>query len=277
MPAHRVLFARTLAAMMPTRSFVLCALALFFVGCGGVTSQGMGTSSFLSESSYLPPSSSFSRPSSPSIPSHDTHGDLIVRPDLVCVPFVLRLDGTDAKVVIAKLEQASLVLRERFVAATDGQATMTMLGVHISTHNDNSANGEPQRKFVVTVDGSVDVPLAADANYWARARLLSSLVEAATDNKPLVSPLPNGHQELESAIGAPQVKVRNVETHRPELVKRWVERMRAFAKAAESDNAPLNLVNCDPPQAISQTHISIEQVGLTLPAQCRIDVARSAP
>jgi hypothetical protein len=70
------------------------------------------------------------------------------------------------------------------------------------------------------------------------------------------------------------VKVRNVETYRPELLKRWVERTRAFAKAAESEKAPLNVVSCDPPQAIAQTLISIEQVGLALAVQCRVDVVR---
>ena len=68
-----------------------------------------------------------------------------------------------------------------------------------------------------------------------------------------------------------------MEAHRAELVKRWVERTRAFAKAAESEKAPLHIVQCDPPQAISQTTISIEQVGLTLPMQCRIDIVRSSP
>ena len=277
MPARRVLFARTLATMMQTRSFVLCAATLFLAACGGSGYPEPSTPSLLSSSSYSGSSSSFSAPSAPSIPRHESHGDLVVRPDLVCVSFVLRLDGPDTKTILATLEKATQAVQERFAAATNGQSTTTMLGVNISPLNNRKVKSDEPAKFVVTVDGSVEVPLAADANYWARARLLSSLVEAATDNKPLVPPAVEDQPQLDSAFGAPEVKVRNVETHRSELVKRWVERMRAFAKAAESDKAPLNLVNCDPPQAISQTHISIEQVGLTLPAQCRIDVARSAP
>jgi hypothetical protein len=232
----------------------------------------------MSNSSYSGgSSSSFSGPSSPSIPSHDTRGELVVRPDLVCVAFVLRLDGPDANAILATLEKATQAVQERFAAATNGQATTTMLGVNISPMNTGKAKSDEPATFVVTVDGSIEVPLAAEANYWTRARLLSSLVQASTDKKPLVPPAAENQPQLDVAFGPPDVKVRDVEVHRSELVKRWVERLRAFAHAAESEKAPLNIVNCDPPQAISQTHISIEQVGLTLPAQCRIDVAHASP
>jgi hypothetical protein len=152
-----------------------------------------------------------------------------------------------------------------------------MLGVNVSTLGTAKVKIDHPPKFVVTVDGSVEVPLTADANYWTRARLLTSLVQASSDPKPLVPPAPEDQPQLESAFGAPEVKVRNPDAYRGELVKRWIERARAFAKLAESEKTPLHLVNCEPPQAISQTHLSIEQVGLTLPVQCRIDVARPTP
>lgn len=201
----------------------------------------------------------------------------MVRPDLVCVPFVLRLDGPDAKAVLATLEKATQAVQERFAAATNGKATMTMLGVNVATMSTGKAKSDAPPKFVVTIDGSVEVPLAADANYWARARLLSSLVQASSDPKPLIPPPPEEDPQLDAAFGGPEVKVKDPEAYRAELVKHWVERTRSFAKAAESEKAPLNLMNCDPPQAINQTPISIEQVGLTLAVQCRIDVAHTAP
>lgn len=256
--------------MMQTRSLVL-SLALLLTACGGGY-QAPAAPSLLSSSSYSAPSS-FSGPSGPSIPSHDSRGDLVVRPDLACVPFVLRLEGPDPKTVLATLEKATQVVQDRFSTATNGQATTTMLGAHVATVGTGKAKSDEPSTFVVTVDGSVEVPLALDANYWARARLLTSLVQASSDSKPLV-PAPEGQPQLDSAFGAPEVKVKNPEAYRAELVKHWVERTRAFAKAAESDKAPLNLLNCDPPQAITQTPISIEQVGLSLPVQCRVDVAR---
>lgn len=276
MPARSVHFARTLGFMIQTRSLLLCAGAIFVVACGGAGYSDPSTPSLLSSSSYAS-SSSFSAPSSPSIPRHDTHADLVVRPDLVCVSFVLRLDGPDAKAVLATLEKASQAVQERFAAATNGQASTTMLGVNVSSLGTGKAKSDDPPKFVVTVDGSVEVPLAPDANYWTRARLLTSLVQASSDVKPLVPPAPEDQPQLDSAFGAPEVKVRNPDVYRGELMKRWIERSQAFAKLAQSERAPLHLVNCEPPQTISQTHISIEQVGLTLPVQCRIDVAHPTP
>jgi hypothetical protein len=269
--------------MMQKRSFAIVAAALFLAACGGNQYPEPSTPSLLSSSSYSAPSSpSFSGPSSPSIPRHDARGDLVVRPDLVCVPFVLRLEGPDVKAVLATLEKAAHVVQERFGAATSGQASTTMLGVNVSSATNYGGKAKddkepPPVKFVVTIDGSVEVPLAPEANYWARARLLTSLAQASSDQKPLVPPPPEDQPQLDAAFGSPEVKLRNPEVFRGELVKRWVERTRAFARAAESEKAPLNVVNCDPPQAIPQTHISIEQVGLTLPVQCRIDVARTSP
>lgn len=199
-----------------------------------------------------------------------------MRPDLVCVPFVLRLEGADSKAVLASLEKASEAVQARFSAATNSQSTLTMLGVNVANVGSGKAKSDEPPRFVVTVDGSIEVPLG-DANYWGRARLLSSLVQASHDSKPLIPPAPEEQPQLDSAFGAPEVKVRNPEVHRAELVKRWVERTRTFAKAAESEKAPLNVVNCEPPHMISQSVISVEQVGLSLAVQCRIDVVRAAP
>lgn len=276
-PARNDQFAFTLAAMMQTRSLAFGALATFVTACGGSNPEP-STPSLLSSSSYSSAPSSFSGPSSPSIPSHETRGDLVVRPDLACVPFVLRLDGPDAQAVLATLEKATQAIQDRFVTATKGSATMTMLGAHVaSARSYSKIKSDEPPKFVVTIDGSVEVPLATDMNYWARARIVSSLVQASSDQKPLIPPPPEDQPQLDAAFGAPELKVKNPESYRAELVKHWVDRTRAFAKAAESDKAPLNLVNCDPPQAITQTPISIEQVGLSLAVSCHVDVARMTP
>jgi hypothetical protein len=137
---------------MQTRSFVLCAAALLVTACGGSGYQEPSTPSLLASSSYSgPSSSSFSGPSSPSIPHHDTRGDLVVRPDLVCVPFVLRLDGPDSKVVLATLEKATQAVQERFAAATNGQATTTMLGVNVSQVGSYKVKSDAPVKFVRTI------------------------------------------------------------------------------------------------------------------------------
>jgi hypothetical protein len=82
---------------------------------------------------------------------------------------------------------------------------------------------------------------------------------------------------IESAFNTPVLKVRDPEAHRAELIKRWVERTRAFARGAESNGAPLELVDCAPPAGITQRAISVEEVGLSLAVTCRLDVIRRGP
>lgn len=256
-------------------SLVLLLSSLSLVGCGGSYPES-ATPSLLDNSTYSAPSSgSIGVPSSPSIPMQSARGDLIVKPDLVCVPFVLRTEVLDSKAGLDLLEQASKSVSKRFDSATSGAARTKMLGatVHGISHTKlSSSDGKPT--FVVTVDGLIEMPIAADADYWARARLVASLVSASKAKEPLVAVAGEGQPDIDVAFGAPELKVRDPESHRAELIKRWVERARGFASAAESQAAPLSIVNCEPPATINVTPISVEQVALSLSVQCRIDVAR---
>ena len=251
-------------------------LSLLATACGSAVPEP-STPSLLASSSYSGASSAFSAPSGPSIPSHgDTRGALVVRPDLACVPFVLRVELGDPKAGLDLLEKATLAIKERFGGSTGGAATIAMLGANTTAAPDYAKAKDdkpPPARFVVTVDGAVEVPLAAEAGYWARAKLVAGLVEASRKQDALVPSAGEGAPEIDVAFGAPEIKLRDPESHRAELVKRWVERARAFARVAESQTAPLHLVSCEPPNAITQTPISLEQVGLALPVSCRIDVA----
>ncbi|MDI3282368.1 hypothetical protein [Polyangium sp. 15x6] len=254
-------------------------LGLLATACGSAAVPEPSAPSLLSSASYGS-ASSFSAPSGPSIPSHgDARGALVARPDLACVPFVLRVELADPKAGLDLLEKATLALKERFGAATGGAATIAMLGANTTAEAEYSKVKEdepPKTRFVVTVDGAVEVPLAAEAGYWARAKIVAGLVEASKKRDALVPSSGEGAPEIETAFGAPEIKLRDPESFRPELVKRWVERARAFARVAESQTVPLHLVSCEPPNAITQTPISLEQVGLALPVSCRIDVGPHA-
>ncbi|MRG92042.1 hypothetical protein [Polyangium spumosum] len=257
--------------------FAPLLLGFLALGCSP-SMQEPSAPSLLSGSSYGSSApSSFSAPSGPSIPRHgDSHGALVVRPDLACVPFVLRVEMADAKAALDLLEKTTLVIKERFGAATGGAATTAMLGantVAAGSHAKVKEDDPAPPRFVVTVDGAVEVPLAAEAGYWARAKLVAGLVEASRKFDAVVPSGGEGAPKIEVAFGAPEIKLRDPESFRPELVKRWVERARAFARVVESERAPLHLVSCEPPNAITQTHISLEKVGLALPVSCRIDVA----
>jgi len=39
--------------------------------------------------------------------------------------------------------------------------------------------------------------------------------------------------------------------------------------------APLEILHCDPPQKVTQQHISLEEVGLSLSLNCRLDFPKS--
>jgi hypothetical protein len=262
--------------MSSLRPFLLLG-SLLALGCGPSYPEP-STPSLLSSSSYSG-SSSMSVASSPSIPQRsDGRGEIVVRPDLACVAFVLRLETTDPKGRLDLLEKAAAVIGERFATATGGASTSKMLGASVTaiSHGKAKDDAEPPR-FVVTVDGAIDTPLAADAGYWARARLVAALVHASHTATPLLPSAGEGQPVIETAFGSPEIKLKDPESFRPELVKRWVDRARAFSRVAESQAAPLHLVSCEPPAAITQNPISVEQIGLSLPVSCRIDATRLAP
>jgi hypothetical protein len=216
--------------------------------------------------------------SGPTIPHREQTADLVVRPDQICVPFALRLRDADPAAAVGELEGAVGALEKRFGAVTSGTAKVRMLGTSVvpaGTSKLADDHAAPPRW--VSVDGTVEIPLAAEAGFWERAKLLAALTaltqslheqEAkASPDKPIV----------EEAFSSPELKVREPEAFRAELTKRWVERARAFARAAESNGAPLDLVDCAPPAAIQQTPLSVEQVGLSLVASCHLDAVRRAP
>jgi hypothetical protein len=263
--------------MQSLRPFLLLVALLAF-GCGPAYPEPSAPS-LLASSSYSGSASSSSVSSGPSIPQRsDGHGNIIVRPDLACVAFVLQLETSDPKGRLDLLEKAAVVVGKRFAAATGGASTSKMLGASVTAFSQGKAKGDgPPPRFVVTVDGAIETPLAADAGYWARAKLVAALVHASHTATPLLPSAGEGQPEIEVAFGSPEIKLKDPEAFRPELVKRWVERARAFSRVAESQTVPLHLVSCEPPAAITQTPISVEQIGLSLPVSCRIDAARPAP
>ncbi|MFO0759754.1 MAG: hypothetical protein U0359_24920 [Byssovorax sp.] len=248
-------------------------LPLSLLACGGAYPEP-APPSLLSNASYGSSSSSFSAPSSPSVPQHNAHGDLIVKPDLACVSFVLRTEVLDAKAGLDLLQRASSAIAKRFEMATAGAARTKMLGAVVNgvSHSKlSSTDGKPT--FVVTADGSIEASMDKEADYWARARLVAALVTAASEKEVAAE---KGQPEIETAFGSPELKLRDPEAFRAELEKRWIARARAFASAAESQAAPLAIVNCEPPPVITVTPISVEQIALSLPVSCRIDAGRRA-
>jgi hypothetical protein len=255
-------------------SLLVCLSAFALSACAASPSSEPSTSSMPAMVS------SYSEPSAPAAPRRDASlADLVVRPDLVCVPFVLRAEHLDPKEAVKLLEGTVHAVGERFSAVTQGGAVLKMLGASSVLVAYEKDGDEEKPRYAVTVDGSIDVRLPANADYWARARLVAALSEASLSAKPKARAGKGRADEapvMDASFEAPQLKVADPEAYRPELLKRWTERTRAFARGAESNVAPLDLVDCAPPGGITQMPLSLEQVGLSLAVTCHLDVVRKA-
>ncbi len=141
-------------------------------------------------------------------------------------------------------------------AATGGAATVKPCDFRVTDARD---------RRTVTVDGSIEVPLPPDADYWARAHLYAAVKEVCAGFERDARDL--GWQP---GFTTPVATLRDADAHRDALVRRWVERARAFAAAAQSPAAPLALVDCQPPATVAQRTVSLEEVALSLPLTCRL-------
>jgi hypothetical protein len=191
--------------------------------------------------------------------------DFVARPDTLTVGFNLRKNGSDVAAVVASMQKSVGDVGQRLQSATAGAAIVRMRNIAIEPVFEKQ--GIESR--VVSVDGIIDVPLAADADFWARARLVAAISQATrafTDE--------NKKSGLQARFDRPTAVVKDPESFRPELMKQWLERARGFAQAAQSPAAPLQLLSCDPPGMVQQIHLDLDEVALRLPQSCRIDALR---
>jgi hypothetical protein len=251
----------------------LSALAVLNVGCGA-------------GSAYPEPSSSGSVFSSPSVSSYagsssgvselsvphraDGRGELVVRPDAVTIVFALREKHADAQQALASLEGTVADMERRLKEATAGAASVRMCGVAIRRESaSKSADDEEGATAVVVVDGSIEIGLAPELDFWKRGRLLAATAKVTASIKDAAQA---SKTEKEARFNEPVVMVKDLEAHRAKLAERWSKRARTFGDAAQSATAPLHLLDCAVPAHIEQRVISLEEVGLSLPMTCRLDV-----
>jgi hypothetical protein len=134
-----------------------------------------------------------------------------------------------------------------------------------------SADDPP--RYVVRVDGSFEIALRPDQDYWARSRIMASLARTTHDfilaekadkaDKADDSPIEIGFSE-------PRLRVKDPEQYRDKLLARWMARTKKLATLAEAEKSPLAMVDCTPPGDIEQRVVSMEEISLTLPVACRL-------
>ena len=125
-----------------------------------------------------------------------------------------------------------------------------------------------------TADGTIDVLLDQTLDFWKRNALHVQVVELT---KTVAANTASSDDTLAVRFRAPAPLVLDPEAFRPELVKRWVARARAFADVAQSPHAPLAVVDCDVPASVEQNPISVVEVQLSLHIRCRIDTPAHFP
>jgi Protein of unknown function (DUF541) len=190
---------------------------------------------------------------------------LVVRPDLLTAEFAVRevRPTSDAALEAAKASAAAVTAA--LAQATGNTSTTKLRGMTIT----KVIRNKQPIGVAVTVDGALEVPLPKELDFWARQRLYVAVLEATAR-------LADSSHTQEEPLRAvsfenPEPGLKDPEAFRAELTDRWVARARAFASAAQSKDAPLSLVDCVPPAAITQLRQSLEEITLQLAVTCRLD------
>ncbi|WP_375768428.1 hypothetical protein NR798_43240 [Archangium gephyra] len=186
---------------------------------------------------------------------------LKVRPDVLWVSFAFRQEAESLEQALPKLQAAVERYERAAKEAVKGEVAVKMKGVSLES-------GKRMAGTEALAHGVLEVALPESLKFWERSALVATLVrvggqEAAAAEKE--------NKGLRAAFGFPEARVRDAEARRDELMKRWVERARGFISQAQSERAPLQFSGCEPPGAVKQEPVSVDEVVLSLAVSCRLD------
>jgi hypothetical protein len=191
--------------------------------------------------------------------------DLVVRPDVLVVTFSLSKTADDPVAALAAVHAFVDDLGRRYRAVCD-TASIELRTLSVSPAQDKVGAGHS-----VVVAGAVELPLAADWDYWRRAQVF---INAAQLAQTVSVEQKDARKSLLASIGTPVALLKNPEALRGEILKAWIDSARSFSAQAQSKAAPLDLDQCDPPGRVTQQQLSFEEVALTLQPHCRLDVVK---
>ncbi len=219
-------------------------LGLLLAGCSVLTCGSTGSGSEYEE---------------PQVPArNEAPAELVARPDLL--RFNLTLEAP-VEAPLSALRAAAEELGKRLGAATGNRAKVKWRGLTAT------APEEQNPALVLAVDGAAEVTLPAEQDAWARLTLVAAVDRALSEAraKGLSGQVKFNHTP-------PEAVLKNPEAHRGELLAQWLKRSRELAEAAQSQKAPLVFTHCEPAPRVSVTPISLEEVGLSLPLSCGLEV-----
>ena len=195
---------------------------------------------------------------------------LSVRPDLYTLSFAVREQRDTSHAALDAARTSSDRVSAELLKALGPAATTKVKGFTLT----RVTQASKQLGILAVVDGTLEVRLAESQDFWVRSRLFTTIVEttqriaeaAGSDQNPMRA----------ISFEPPRAEVSDPEAYRPELVKRWVTRVREFTSAAEAEAAPLVVRNCTPPGPVTQAQHSFDEVSLELSVTCRIDTRTAA-
>jgi len=188
---------------------------------------------------------------------------LSVHPDLYTVAFAVREARPTADAALQAARATAENVSAELVKALGSAASTKVRGLSLS----QVQNGK-RIDSMARVDGALELTLSATQDFWARSRLFAAIVETT---RRLAEPAREDDRLHAVSFEAPQSELLDPEAYRPELLARWVQRMRQFSTAAEAQNAPLYVRDCTPPGPVSQSAQSFDEIRLELRLSCRID------
>lgn len=262
---------------MRSLPFVLSSfVALFALGCVGSPSPEPSYPSVSTGYSASLGASVTSGPSAPTPSSGRTNpSDFVVRPDALQLAFVLTDSGADPQKILADLKTRAEAITQRLKEAAGAPVTVRMCGASTSAAGSSGKMASDEvAEYAVRVDGAVDVTLPEAQDYWARSQSIAALVKATIELHAATKVPEN--KTLSLGFSAPQPLVKDPDHYRARLLERWTARARELAAAAQSDKAPLAVVDCTPPGDIEQRVISLEEIALSLPVSCKLSALRPA-
>jgi hypothetical protein len=247
---------------------------------GGSVGASYGSGLTASSASTAVPSSGYGTSPPSTLPNHGSATtNLIARPDLLTLTFALRAVADDADAGVALLEQSAKALEPRFAeVAAKGSMRMRMRGTIVERASKSGkasktrGDAEPE-PFAISLQGTFEYALVPAQDYWARSHELARIAGLA--GKVTAASRVEGAPFVAS-FGLAEPHVRDVETFRPELVQKWSARKRQSARDVKTGEVPLTPETCRLNGDITQHVVSIEEIELTLPIDCRPTVAPPA-
>lgn len=197
-----------------------------------------------------------------------TGAELVARPDALQLQLTLMRVDKDPEVALQSLEEAAAKVQAALGEVRGQKTALTWTASHVGVVTDDKGrNPTPQ----VSLTAVVELALPAEADLLQRARWQVSMIKA---RDALVEAHPDARKGVYIQAGNLQAVVSAPDEHRPALLQRWAKQAQEFVSAAQTPGTPLAVVDCKAPGAIYQQFLSLDAVKLTLPLECRVDVAK---